>query len=134
MDYEEKRINQFDLLTHRTEKDTMVTLLYEGYFCDEFPAAVTGIAFKNGLLIQPIKGKENYKNRTYYFYNNNGERVFSTRRKMNAEKTEFIENFSLYESKGTVTFVKTHINGDIVSKTINLATNTEVVPGQISFF
>ena len=134
MNYTEQRINQFDLLTYSTERGTTVILLYEGCPCDEFPAAVTGVPFKNGLLIQPTRGKEGFNNRTYYFYNNNGDRVFHTKRKMNESKTEFVENLSLYENKGNITFLKTHVNGDIVSKTINIATNAEVMPGQISLF
>jgi len=134
MEYHEKRMDNFDLITINEDGKTYVTLLFEGYHCEEFEAAVTGQSFKHGLLIKPIKGKENCENRTYYFFNNNGDEVFRTKRRMNSDKTEFVEDIKFFEDLENVGYKKISADGDVVAKTYNIATNAEVVEGQISFF
>ena len=134
MGYSEKKFDNFDLLTVEEDGKTHVTVLFYGYYCGEFDGAVTGQTFKHGLLVKPIKGKESATNRTYCFYNNDGNEVFRTKRRMNESKTEFVETINFFEDPENVSYKKTEKDGGSYTRSFNIDTNTEVVEGQISLF
>ena len=134
MDYEEKKMGKFSLATYKSENKTAVIVYFDGYHCDEFDCAVTGVLYKHGLLVKPVSSEENCDNRTYCFFNNNGDEVFRTKRKMSEDKTKFEEIIQIYEDCDSVSYKKTRTDGDVVRKTFNIATNQEVVEGQLSLF
>lgn len=125
--------NHFEIVRCIVGGRKLTTILCNNSICAEFEQPLKGVAFKQGLFVYPSKKNEGYNNRTYYFFNNNGEQLFAIKRKMNEDKTEFVENISIYEDDESVSYIRASFNGDIVSRTFNVVKNSEIIEGQTTF-
>ena len=132
MGYNKKKVNNFELLTVEDDGKIYTNVFFYGYNCGKFDGAITCQQFKHGLLVRPTKGKETSANRTYAFFNNNGNEVFRTKRRMNKNETKFIETIKIFEDVDNVSYKKTGEDGNSYTRIFNIATNTEAVEGQIS--
>ena len=131
MGYIKNKVDNFNLLTVEEDGKTYTNVFFKGYYCGKFDGAITGQQFKHGLLVKPAKGKETSLNRTYTFFNNNGDQVFSTKRRMDKNETKFIETIKIFEDVDNVSYKKTREDGNSYTRIFNIATNTEAVEGQI---